>query len=185
MLSDEMARDPPDARPVVEMGGLLSLTNRPLQAIEQYRAAVRLDESNLAYREYLASALYEAGMADESLSECQAILDRSPANATALRLANVIRLSRGQDLLPQPGSAAPAGLAVAQALLANGRPQDCINLCLAQLNDRPTDVDARLLMSQAYLVLKQEDKCLEQLTAVLKQMPDRLPPEPGPADLWS
>jgi tetratricopeptide (TPR) repeat protein len=175
MLTEELARSPKDTRVPLELGRFLALTGRRLQAIEQYRAAIRLDDRNLASREALAAVLHEAGLHDDCLTECQAILDRSPANATALRLTNLIRLARGQEMLPQAGPGAPTGLAVAQAMLANGRPQQSVAICLEQLKERPNDTDARLVLGEAYKMLGQDDKCIEQWTAVLKQTPDKLP----------
>jgi tetratricopeptide (TPR) repeat protein len=175
MLTEELARSPKDARVPMELGRFFVLTGRGLQAIEQYRAAIRLDDRNLAWREALAAVLHEAGLHDDCLTECQAILDRSPANATALRLANLIRLARGQEMLPQAGPGAPTGLAVAQAMLANGRPQQSIAICLEQLKERPNDTDARVVLGEAYKMLGQDDKCIEQWTAVLRQMSDKLP----------
>ncbi|HUT59450.1 MAG TPA: tetratricopeptide repeat protein [Phycisphaerae bacterium] len=175
MLTEELARSPKDARVPMELGRFFVLTGRPLQAIEQYRAAIRLDDRNLASREFLAAALHESGLDDDCLAECQAILDRNPANAAALRLTNLIRLARGQEMLPQAGPGAPAGLAMAQAMLGSGQPEKCVEVCQEQLKERPTDADARLLLGQAYKMLGQDDKCIEQWTAVLKQMPDKLP----------
>jgi tetratricopeptide (TPR) repeat protein len=174
VLTDEAGRSPKDARVLFELGRFFALTGRPLQAIEQYRAAVRLDDRTLAYREALADALHESGLHDDCLAECQAILDRSPANATAVRLINLVRLARGQDLLPQSGPGTPTGRSLAQALLSNGRPQQCAEVCLKLLKETPNDAEARLLLGQAYLMLGQDDKCVEQWSAVLKQLPDRL-----------
>ena len=185
MLTEELARSPKDARVPMELGRFFALTGRPLQAVEQYRAAVRLDDRNLACREALAAALHESGLDDDCLAECQAILDRNPANAAALRLTNLIRLARGQDLLPQAGPGAPTGLALAQAMLGSGQPEKCVEVCQEQLKERPNDADARLLLGQAYKMLGQDDKCAEQWTAVLKQMPDKLPIYLRLADIMS
>lgn len=185
MLTDEAARRPKDVRVALALGRFFALTGRPLQAVEQYHAAVRLDDRNLAGREELATALHESGLDDDCLAECQAILDRNPANAAALHLTNLIRLARGQDLLPQAGPGAPVGLALAQAMLGSGQPEKCVEVCQEQLKERPNDADARLLLGQAYKMLGQDDKCAEQWTAVLKQVPDKLPIYLRLADIMS
>jgi tetratricopeptide (TPR) repeat protein len=168
-------RQPEDARVPFELGRLYVLTGRRLQAIEQFRVAVRLDNRNTLYHEALVGVLYEAGLYDECLTECQAILDHDPTNAAAVRLTNLIRLAEGEDLLPQPGAEALSGLALAQAYLANGHPQRCVDACLEHLRKAANDVDAQLLLGQAYLALGQNDKCIEQWTAALKQAPAQLP----------
>jgi tetratricopeptide (TPR) repeat protein len=175
MLTDEAGRNPKDARVLFELGRFFTVTGRLLQAIGPFRKAVSLDDRNLSYRESLAAALYESGLHDECLTECQAILDRRASNAAAVRLVNLIRLARGQDLLPQSGPGTLSGRALAQALLSNGRPQQCVEACLTQLKETPNDAEILLLLGQAYQVLGQNDKCIEQWTAVLKQMPDKLP----------
>jgi predicted Zn-dependent protease len=185
MLTEEATRNPKDGRVPFRLGRLLAMAGRPLQAIEQYRAAVRLDGRNIPYREALAATLHESGLNDDCLAECQAILDLDSDNASAVRLANLIRLVRGQDLLPQSGPAAATGLSLAQEFLANGQPQRCVDACLEQLKRTPNDVEIQLLLGQAYSVLGQNDKCTEQLTAVLKLAPDRLPPYLQLADILS
>jgi tetratricopeptide (TPR) repeat protein len=174
MLTEEVAKNPKDARVIFEFGRFLALTERPLRAIEQFREAVRLDDRNLAYRETLATALHESGLDDDCLAECRAIQDRNNANATAARLVNLIRLARGQDLLPSSEAGTLAGPAMAQALLAGGRPQQCADACLEQLKKTPNDLDTRFLLGQAYKAMGRNEACIEQWTIVLKQAPDKL-----------
>jgi tetratricopeptide (TPR) repeat protein len=174
MLTAEAAKNPRDARVIHELGWFLAVTGRPLQAIEQYREAVRLEDRNLTYHRTLATALHESGLDDDCLAECRTIQDRSATDATAIRLVNLIRLARGQDLLPSSGPGALTGSALAQALLASGRPQQCADVCLEQLKKTPDDMDSRLLLGQAYKMLGRNEACVEQWTAVLKQAPDRL-----------
>ena len=168
-------KQPQDARVLFELGRLYASTGRRLQAIEQFRAAVSLDDSNPRYREVLAEALYESGLYDDCLTECQAIRDHDPINAAAVRLTNLIRLAHGEDMLSQPGAEALSGLALAHAYLTNGHPQQCVDACLEHLKKAANDVDAQLLLGQAYLALGQNDKGIEQWTAALKQAPARLP----------
>ena len=172
LLMDEAARNPKDPRIAFQLGTFYALTGRSLQAIEQYRVAVRMDDRNLTYHEILAAALHESGLDEDCLAECQVLLDRNPANATAVRLTNLVRLARGQELLPQSGPGTLTGPSLAQEFLRNGRPQQCVEVCLKQLKETPNDTDTLLILGQAYLVLGQNDKCIEQWTAVLRQMPD-------------
>ena len=174
LLADELAKRPEGARIPFELGRLYALTGRRLQAIEQYRSALRLDDRNTRYREALAEALYESGLYDDCLAECQAIRDREPGNVMAVRLTNLIRLARDEDMLPQPGAGSLSGLALAQAHLTDGHPQQCVELCLVHLKKAANDVDALLLLGQAYRALGQNDKCIEQWTAALRQAPARL-----------
>ncbi len=175
LLTQEAARNPGSARVAYEFGRFLTLARRPLQAIEQFRTAVRLDDRNLVYREALATALHESGLDDDCLAECQSILDRNPRNATAAWLVSFIRLARGQELPSQTGPEPLAGGSVARAFLAGGRPQACVDACLEQLKKTPADTDTRSLLGRAYLVLGQTDPCIEQWTMVVTQAPDRLP----------
>ncbi|MCX5677466.1 MAG: tetratricopeptide repeat protein, partial [Planctomycetota bacterium] len=175
MLTEEAKRSPKDPRAPFELGRFFALTGRPLQAIEQFRKTVSLDDHNLPCRESLATILYESGLHDDCLTECQAILNRSVTNAKAVRLVNLIRLARGQDLLPQSGPGTPTGRSLARALLANGRPQQCIEVCETLLMETPNDIETRLILGQAYQTLGRNKDCKDEWAKVLKQIPDQLP----------
>ncbi|MBM4016886.1 MAG: tetratricopeptide repeat protein [Planctomycetes bacterium] len=178
LLGDELARDPKDARLHFELARLYASTDRAFQAIEEYRTAADLDEHNMTYQEVLARALFDAGLLDECLSQCQAILGRDPSNTLAPRLISQVRLIRGEinieEMLRQAGPEAPAGLYLAQIYLSNGLPGRCVEICEAILKKKPNDADARVLLGQAYLVLGQDDKCIEQWAALVKASPDQL-----------
>jgi tetratricopeptide (TPR) repeat protein len=94
-LTEELVRNPKDARVPEELGRLYSLTGRQMQAVEQYRAAVRLDERNLLYRQMLAMALYDGGMFDECEAEAAAILQSDPSHVAARWLSNQVKGLKG------------------------------------------------------------------------------------------
>jgi tetratricopeptide (TPR) repeat protein len=177
-LTEELVRNPKDARVPEELGRLYSLTGRQMQAVEQYRAAVRLDERNLLYRQMLAMALYDGGMFDECEAEAAAILQSDPSHVAARWLSNQVKGLKGvrPEEMPLPGGDnLRASLAAAQACLSRGRVDECIRMCQEELKKTPTDRAMRVLLGQAYLTLGQDDKCIEQWTTVLVESPDPLP----------
>jgi tetratricopeptide (TPR) repeat protein len=186
-LADERARDPGDARFALGLARLYEATGRNLQAIEEYRAAVRLDPRGTRSRAGLARALFDAGLLDECTSECQALLSRDPTHTAALQLVNQIRLMRGESNLdetpPVAGPGAPKGLPLAQMYLGAGQPQKCVEICLAELKKAPNSTEALSLLAFAYSALGQNDKSAEQWKAVLKDNPAQFLPYMQVADL--
>jgi len=179
LLTDELVRTPKDARVPMELGRLYAATDRPRQAIEQYRAAVRIDDWNLPYRETLAAQLYATGLFEECDTELQTILARAPDHAGARWLASQLRGLRGQsspeERIPQAPYSERASLAVAQACLARGAAKECIDLCLKELKVSPSNRPLRQLLAQAYLMIGDPDRAVAEWSQVLAAVPDQLP----------
>jgi predicted Zn-dependent protease len=175
ILADGREKDPKDPRLAAALAGLYSITGRYLQAVEAYRVAVKLDPRNIPLRLGLARGLVAAGLLDESMAECQAILGTDPANDAALHLASQIQFAQGKitmdEMLRQEGSAAPKGLALARTYRASGELQKCVDVCLEELGKTPGSIEARAALAQAYVDLGQTDKAVAQWTAVLKDRP--------------
>jgi len=177
-LTQKRTEDPDDARFAWGLARLYEGTGRGSQAIEAYRAAVKIEPQVPAYRESLARALLGAGLLDDCVAECQAILSGDPTNARAQQFVAQVRLIRGEvnldEMLRQSGAAAPTGLRLAQTYRNNGQTPKCIDLCLAELKKTPANADARSLLGQAYLDLGQTDKAIEQWTAAVKDAPTQI-----------
>ncbi len=182
-LIDELAREPKQPRPRVhfKLGQLYLATGRRLQAIEQFRAAVRIDDLNDDYRLVLARTLFDSGDPDD-LEQCQITLDRiDPANDEANLLRLKLRDLRSEEHVPvdqmlrQFRETGRAGLGLATDYLNSGRPEDCVKVCLDELKKTPDDQGLRFLLGRAYLLQGRRDECLDQWKAVLKASPEQLP----------
>ncbi len=177
ILNDELARNPNQPRFCFELGQLYAATGRVLQAIEQYQAAVRMDDVNVTYRLVLARALFNAG----NLERCRSVLERIDATNMAANLLRLrVSLFRGESVsidqaLQKVRGAKQAGLSLAMIYLNSGQPKQCENVCLAGLKKTPDDYQLRFLLGQAHLVQGMRDKCLKEWSEVLKAAPKRLP----------
>ena len=175
LLADELARDWQQPQAHFILAQIYWTTGRQMQAIEQYRAAVQLDEQNQELRLALAQRLFEMG----DLDACQTVLDQSDrANPSARLLSARVKLARGEPVDEEAAVEAAGGGAVAMALdcLRGGQPAKAVEICLNELkpDKTPDNHDARAVLAQAYAALGQEDKAIEQLTEVLKATPDQL-----------
>ncbi len=177
ILSDELAQNPNQPGFCFELGQLYAATGRVLQAIEQYQAAVRMDEKNVAYRLALAQALFDIG----DLERCRNVLEPIAASNTEANLLRLkVRLLSDEPVsmdqaVQQVHGAKQADLSLAMIYLDSGRPKQCEEVCLTGLKKTPNDQQLRFLLGQAYMVQGMRDKCLEQWTEVLKATPKQLP----------
>jgi tetratricopeptide (TPR) repeat protein len=179
LLNDELVRTPRDSRIPMGLGRLYGATDRSRQAIEQFRAAVRLDDTNLTYHEALATQLYETGLFDECETELQAILARDDGDEAAKWLLSQLRGLKGEpagaEQFTQSAAEGRASFAVAQTYLARGAAKECIDLCLKDLRATPSDQPMRILLGQAYLLLGQTDAAVAEWSKVLAAAPEQLP----------
>jgi tetratricopeptide (TPR) repeat protein len=151
-------------------------TGRQMQALEQYRAAVQLEDQNEEYKVALARRLFEMG----DLDACQTVLDQSDrADPDVKLLAARIRLIRGEQAGEETVLETPGGGAVSVALdyLRTGRPDKAVEVCLNELkpDKAPDNLDARSVLAGAYAALGQQEKSVEQLTEVVKAAPNQMP----------
>jgi tetratricopeptide (TPR) repeat protein len=177
-LNEELVRFPKQARVHFELGRLYAATGRMLQAVERFEEASRLDSTDPRYLLALARAHFNSG----DLDRCEEILDDiPPGDGEANLLRMQAKLLRGKPMsaermLGQLGGEREAGLALAMTYLSTGRPQQCVNICLAALKDAPDDRALRFLLGHAYLVLGETNECLRHWSLVLHAAPRELPP---------
>ncbi|MBE3070812.1 MAG: tetratricopeptide repeat protein [Planctomycetes bacterium] len=176
---DEMVAAHPDLPPSRYLRGrLYEKTGRVMQAIDEYQAAKKLDPQDLGYRLAHASALIDAGLPDEAEADVKDILARDPANADAARLADRIRIARGEILGADEWQQAVAagkqrGLPLARAYLNRGEPEEAVKVCEALMKEKPDDLELREVLGQAYLGLGRTEDCVKQWTALITAAPDR------------
>lgn len=176
-LMEEIAKDPNQPRVRFELGELFFSMGRLLQAMEEFRAAARMDARNVHYHLALARALFNI----RDLDQCQNVLNQiDPANTDANLLRLRVRLDRGQtvpveEMLRQVRGQKRTGLPLAMIYLVRGRPQECVEVCLDGLERTPQDSGLRFLLGRAYRALGQKDKCIEQWTMALQAEPGRFP----------
>jgi len=175
MLQEEMDRNPDEGRIRFELAHLYRDTGRSLQAIEQFREAVRLNEGNMAYRLELAWALFNAGNVEESKAVLDPI-DPNYAEANLLRMN--IRMALGEKISPEElperiGTGARGGLPLAMACMRNGRLEECVKLCLAELKKDPGSRGATLLLAHAYAAMGETLKSVQQWRSLIKISPRR------------
>jgi tetratricopeptide (TPR) repeat protein len=176
LLNEELARDWQQPGVHFVLGQIYWSTGRQMQALEQYRAAVQLDERNEEHKLALARRLFEMG----DLDACQTILDQSDRSTAGVKLlAARIKLIRGEPVGEETALEAAGGEAVTMAVdyLRMGQPERAVEICLNELKSdkAPDNLDARTVLAQAYAALGQQDKSVEQLTEVVKAAPDQIP----------
>ncbi|MBL7140409.1 MAG: tetratricopeptide repeat protein [Planctomycetes bacterium] len=178
LLTAIVAEQPQSAGAHALLGNVYASTGRVMQAADQYREAVTLVPQNVRYRLLLAHTLLAADLADEAAEEVREALARDPTNPEATALAGRIRVLRGQpldvDTLVAAPGAAPTGLPLAQACLARGQVEQCIEICQTFLEKTPDDADALWLLGRAHLALGRPDECIRQWTLGLKADPQRI-----------
>ena len=154
-------------------------TRRTMQAIEQLREAVSLAPAQVPYRLTLARALLQTGLIDEADDQVQTVLSHDPDNADAVLLSNQIQVLRGgtpdAEEQIEASLAGRSGRPLAQAYLARGNPEKCIEICRSVLKASPDDAATRWLLARALLVANDRPGCIDQLTETLKASPDLLP----------
>ncbi len=175
LLAEELARDWQQPQAHFILAQIYWTAGRQMQALEQYRAAVQLDEQNQELRLALAQRLFEIG----DLDACQTVLEQSDrANPITRLLFARVKLARGEPLDEESAVGASGGGAVVMALdyLRGGQPAKAVEICLNELkpDKTPDNHDARAVLAQAYAALGQDDKAIEQLSEILKAAPDQL-----------
>jgi len=176
ILTRELAESGDSATAHFEMGRLYAATERPMEAVDQYQAALDAEPENLNYRLALAEALLRAG----SLRRCGEVLKALPAgypNARPLRLQ--LKLLEGTglsaaEMIAQTGGQKPALLPLARGLLDRQEPARCLEVCLKQLEAAGADADWRVLAGEACLAMGRTSESLEHWKAALAAAPDRL-----------
>jgi tetratricopeptide (TPR) repeat protein len=82
---------PDQAQPHLQLGVELGRLERPAEAEREFRETLRLMPDSVEARLNLGIALYKQGKPDEALKQFDAVLQRSPADALALKYAQVLR----------------------------------------------------------------------------------------------
>ena len=180
MLKAAIARRPKSAAAHFELARVCSQAGRSVVALSHCRQAVRLDGENLAYRLALAREFFDIGLLDECQGQCREILKREPHHHGASLLISQVRIISGDGISPaevleQARSNRQAGLALAAAYLSGDQPRKCLELCRAELDRAPDNLDARLLLGQAHVLLGESDQAVQQWRMLLSSAPDRLP----------
>jgi len=180
VLLDELDRSGDQAELCYELGELYYRSRRVLQAIDQFKTAVRLNGQDRRYRLALARALLNSGNPDSAAAALDSVSANDP-DVSLLRLQiGLARGDQGKDvsadkMLAQLGGNARAGRALALAYYAGGKMDECVKACLAELKKTPDAHDVRLLLGQAYLALDKPEDSLKQWSTVLKAMPGQEP----------
>jgi tetratricopeptide (TPR) repeat protein len=74
----------------------------------------------------------------------------------------------------QPDQKSAGALSRAQSSIAEGNPQNAIDILTRYIEQNPSNISARLLLGQAYEVAGQSDQAVAQLQAVLQASPENL-----------
>lgn len=160
------------------LGQLYVSGNRPFEAVDMFRWAIRLDPRNDAYRVALAKVLFEIDDLEGCDSELKEVLD--PDNVEAKLLRWQLRLARGEDvgsteeMLAQVGGAERKGFQLAMIYFQRRKLEQCISICLEELKRTPNDVPLRSLLGQAYLAQGKRKQCLREWTRLLRNSPAKL-----------
>ena len=112
LLGQELARDWQQPAVHFILAQVYWSTGRQIQALEQYRAAVQLDEQNEEHKFTLALRLFESG----DLDACQTVLDQCDRSTRGVTLlAARIKLIRGELIGEEAAlEAAVAGIGMCQ-----------------------------------------------------------------------
>ena len=149
------------------------------EAIEQYRAAIRVDDKP-AFRFNLALAYYKAARLPDAIEAFQAVLAASPDNAPAALLLADAMLQNGEfqkviDLLAPRDSQFTSDLGFAYvmgtALLRTGRPEQA-QVYLDRIFSAGESAEAHLLMGTAFLEKGDFPAALAELRKALAINPD-------------
>ena len=165
-------------------------TKRNMQALEYFQTAVELDQENAAYRLAYAGALFERGLFEDANQQCRTILQYEPSNTSAILLAEQIAVVQGKPVsvasaIQRIETGARSGMPLALSYLKTGQPDKCIEICLAELEKDPRDINARLVLGDTYLKLGRLDKGRQIRTELLKDYPDKFANYLRLADLLS
>jgi tetratricopeptide (TPR) repeat protein len=196
-LAESLVKDrPSSSRARWVLGQTYWLTGKRMDALEQYRKVVALDEDNVLYRAKLADALMDVGFVEESIRECDRILQQDPRNAAILLLKGRGEAARGGDAdaaisqaLDAPG-VSPA--MAAQLLLLRGRADRCVEICREELRKWPDANESRRwddvrvlheLLVQGLLARGDAAEAAKECKALLAADPDRLQPYRWMADI--
>ena len=83
--------EPDQAQPHMQLAVELGRLGKPALAEPEFRQALRLDPNLIQARVDLGIALYEQEKLDDALKQFEDVLQRNPADATALRYAQLLR----------------------------------------------------------------------------------------------
>ena len=88
--------------------------------------------------------------------------------------ATVLAVSSMAFAAAQPDQKSAGALSRAQSSIAEGNPQNAIDILTRYLEQNPSSISARLLLGQAYEVAGQSNQAIAQLQAVLQASPENL-----------
>ncbi len=146
------------------------------QARQFYDYALETEPGNSIHKVRVARILYRIG----DLVRAEAMLDQilePVSEADMLRVQ--LRMVRGesvdfQEVLSMVGPGNDSGLRLMQMYLANGKPAQCIELGLVELEKDPTSIDLRILLGRAYEQLGQTDESIKHWTAIIDSAPQQI-----------
>jgi Flp pilus assembly protein TadD len=143
---------PEDARTKWLLGVAYENTKNDALAIEQFQAAEKLDDKNVDIRNSLGFALLRSGRASDAEAEFRGALALQPAAAAA--------------------SQSHKGLA--QALIAEKKPDEAAPEMDAYLESRPNDSSARLEFAGILVNAGKDDEALAELDKAAAATPETL-----------
>ena len=177
ILQEQLRRYPNDPNVRFELGRFHAESGQVLQAIDHYRAAVKLDPSLTRVRLALAKVRFDAG----DLNGCEETLgqiDQGNTGASLLRLQ--IQLLRqkqvtAEDMLRHIDRKPKAGQALAMTYFVDGHYDMCVTVCKSALKTAPDNAGLRFLLGQAFLELGHREPCIQEWATLLAQQPLELP----------
>ncbi len=176
ILLDGLERSPDQPQLHYVLGRVDRQSGRILQAIDHFKAAVRLDGEARPYRLELAGTLLDSG----DLASAEAVIaPMDPGDVDVNLLRFQISLAKGEsgqgaETVRRSTDLKQAGRALALIYFNSGRFRQCAEVCLAELSERPKDHGMRLLLANAYRRLGEPDKGLQELTSLLASVPDQM-----------
>jgi len=178
LLGEELAKNPRSPNAYFVMGGLYARTRRRTQALEMYRKAMGLDDSNVHYRLSLAQLLFEVG----DLSEASLILapvDKDEPRAALLEMQIAIAEGRPVDaerILSKVNTDQYSALPLALLSLRTGQIDRCIQICRTELKkkDQPRARSLHSILAEALVAQGKRKEAAAHLTEALKLDPTKL-----------
>lgn len=172
------ARNPGQANLAYFLGEIHAANGDALDAMRQFRKAVKLSPNSAPYRIRLARAYLNSGdpiacndtLRNVSMQNWQAQMLRLQASL----LSGVE--SRGADtVLYRLEHSKRSGVPLAILYLQNGKVDDCIKVCQSELKKNRNVSQAHLLLGEAYSRLGEQDLAIHHLKQRINTSPDSLP----------
>ncbi len=149
------------------LGRIHAARGRMLDALKQFRRAVKLRPHEILYRIRLARTLLNNG----NLDACEDVLQHTSGRDWQVDMLRLeVSLLRGKDdtqtrdMLSRLQQSGRPGLPMAIVYFRQGKLEECIASCRAELSKNRNLANAHFLLGQAYLRQDKMERCIEHWT---------------------